>query len=112
MVAAVKHDNINSASEVRSESLMEACKEAGLKARGSKIKWKSQIKWFDQECETEKKNFQSLGEKISHIADNSELRQLLRGKKKGFKQTCRRKKRESISKDMSNIDMQNSKETW
>ena len=42
--------------------------------------------------------------------NNSELRQLLRDKKK-FKQTCRRKKRESISKGMSNIDMQNSKET-
>jgi len=41
LVVAVIHDNINSASEVRSESLIEACKEAGLKARGSKIKWKS-----------------------------------------------------------------------
>ena len=55
---------------------------------------------------------QSLGEKISHNIDNSELRQLLRDKKKRFKQTCRRKKRESISKGLSNIDMQNSKETW
>ena len=90
---------------------MEACKEAGWKARGSKIKCKSQIKWFDQECETEKENLQSLGEKISHNINNSELRQLLRDKKKRFKQTCRRKKRESISKGMSNIDMQNSKET-
>ena len=48
---------------------------------------------------------------ISNNTNNSELRQLLRDKKK-FKQTCRRKKRESISKGMSNIDMQNSKETW
>ena len=54
----------------------------------------------------------SLGEKISRNINISELRQLLRDKKKRFKQTCRRKKRESISKDMSNIDMQNSKETW
>ena len=76
-----------------------------------KITCKSQIKWFDQECETEKENLQSLGEKISHNINNSELRQLLRDKKKRFKQTCRRKKRESISKGMSNIDMQNSKET-
>ena len=56
---------------------MEACKEAGWKARGSKIKCKSQIKWFDQECRTEKENLQSLREKISHNIDNSELRQLL-----------------------------------
>ena len=71
---------------------MEACKEAGWKARGTKIKCKSQIKWFDQECETEKENLQSLGEKMSHNINNSELRQLLRDKKKRFKQTCRRKK--------------------
>ena len=91
---------------------MEACKEARWKARGSKIKCKSQIKWFDQEFERKKENLQSLREKISHNISNSELRQLLRDKKKRFKQTCRRKKRESISKGMSNIDMQNSKEIW
>ena len=99
-------------SELLSETLMEACKEARWKARGRKIKCKSQVKWFDQECETEKENLQFLGEKISHNINDSELRQLLRDKKKRFKQTCRRKKRESISKDMSNIDMQNSKEIW
>ena len=80
---------------------MEACKEA----RGSKVKCEPQNKWFDQECETEKENLQSLGEKMSHNINNSELRQLLRDKKKRFKQTCRRKKRESISKGMSNIDI-------
>ena len=82
---------------------MEACKEAGWKARGTKIKCKSQIKWFDQECETEKENLQSLGEKMSHNTNNSELRQLLRDKKKRLKQTSRRKKRESISKGMSDV---------
>ena len=56
---------------------MEACKEAGWKARGSKIKCKSQIKWFDQEFERKKENLQSLREKISHNINNSELRQLL-----------------------------------
>ena len=110
--AAVKHDSIDTASELISETLVEACKEAGLKARGSKIKCKSQNKWFDLECETEKENLQSLGEKMSKNTNNSELRQLLRDKKRRFKQTCRRKKREYISKGMSNIDMQNSKETW
>ena len=104
--AAVKHDSIDTASQL-SETLVEACKEAGLKARG-----KSQNKWFDQECETEKENLQSLGEKISKNTNNSELRQLLRDKDKRFKQTCRRKKREYISKGMSNINIQNSKETW
>ena len=93
---------------------MEACKELGLKARDSKIKCKSQSKWFDQEYETEKEmKLKSLGLKISHNSNNSELRQLLRGKKKKrFKQTCRRTKRAYISKGVSNIDMQNSKETW
>ena len=46
-----------------------------------------QNKWFDQECETEKENLQSLGENISHNINYSELRQLLRDKKKRFKQT-------------------------
>lgn len=109
---AVKHDSIDSASELISETLVEACKEAGMKARGSKIKCKSQNKWFDLECETEKENLQSLGEKISKNTNNSELKQLLRDKKKRFKQTCGRKKREYISKGLSNIDMQNSKVTW
>ena len=62
---------------------MEACKEAGWKVRGSKIKCKSEINWFDQECETEKENLQSLGEKMSHNINNSELRQLLRDKRRG-----------------------------
>ena len=83
--AAVKHDSIDTASELISETLVEACKEAGLKARGRKIKCKSQNKWFDLECETEKENLQSLGEKISKNANNSELKQLLRDKKKRFK---------------------------
>ena len=57
--AAVKHDSIDTASELISETWVEACKEAGWKARGSKIKCKSQNKWFDLECE--KENLQSLG---------------------------------------------------
>ena len=109
---AVKHDNINTAAELLSETLVEACKEAGLKVRNTKFKCKSQNKWFDEECETEKENLKSLGEKISHNTNNSEMRQLLRDKKKRFKQTCRRKKQEYISKGMSKIDMRNSRETW
>ena len=58
-------------------------------------------KWFDQECEKGKKNCK----KNSHNINNSELRQLLREKKKTFKQICGRKKRESISKGTSTIDM-------
>ena len=69
-------------------------------------------KMFRSGCKTEKENLQSLRKKISHNINNSDLRQLLRDKKKRFKQTFRRKKQESISKGMSNIDMQNSKETW
>ena len=91
---------------------METCKEAGLKARGSKIKCKSQNKWFDQECKTEKENLQSLGKKIPHNINNSELRQLLRGKKRGSNKCVDGRNGSLISKGMSNIDMQNSKETW
>ena len=58
-------------------------------------------KWFDQECEKGKKNCKQN----SHNINNSELRQLLREKKKNFKQICGRKKRESISKGTSTIDM-------
>ena len=43
--AAVKHDSIDTTSELISETLVEACKEAGLKARCGKIKCKSQNKW-------------------------------------------------------------------
>ena len=109
MIASIPYRR--SASELVSETLVETCKEAGLKARDNKIKWKSQNKWFDPECKAEKENLKSLGEKISHNTNNSEMRQLLRVKKKRFKQTCRRKKREYISEGLSNIDMQNSKET-
>ena len=44
LVAAVKHNSIDTVSELLSETLVEACKEAGLKAKGSKIKCKSQTR--------------------------------------------------------------------
>ena len=47
-VAAVRHYSIDTASELLSETLVEACKESGRKARGSKIYCKPQNKWFDQ----------------------------------------------------------------
>ena len=53
-------------SELLSETSVEACKETRLKARSSKIKCKSQNKWFDQQRETEKENLKSLGENTSH----------------------------------------------
>ena len=68
-------------------------------------------KMAGSELQNRKRKLPIPGEKISHNINNSELRQLLRDKKKRLKQTSRRKKRESISKGMSNIDMQNSKET-
>jgi len=63
--AAVKHDSIDTASGLMGNIFVEVCNEAGLKARSGKIKCKSQNKWFDQECEKEKGNLQSLGEKNS-----------------------------------------------
>ena len=56
LVAAVKHDSIDTASKLLRITFMETCKEAAwTKARDSKIKCKPQNKWFDQECKKEKK---------------------------------------------------------
>ena len=70
-----------------------------------KIKCEPQNKWFDHEWETEKENLKSLGENISHNINNSNQRQLKQDNKRRFKQTCGWKKRESISKGMSNINI-------
>ena len=63
---------------------------------------------FDLECETEKENLKSLGYQISQEPNNSQLRHLLRDKKK----KCRRKKREFVSKSIGNIDLCNPQDTW
>ena len=62
--------------------------------------------------QTDKEILKSLGEQISHNTYDSQLRHLLKDKKKGLKQPCRRKKQEYIGKGISNIDLQNPKETW
>ena len=72
----------------------------------------SQNNWFDLECETEKENLKSLGEQISQEPNNSQLRHLLQDKKKKFKRTCRRKKREFVSKSIGDIDLRNPQDTW
>ena len=71
----------------------------------------SQNNWFDLECETEKENLKSLGEQISQEPNNSQLRHLLQDKKKKFKRTCRRKKREFVSKSIGDIDLCNPQDT-
>ena len=98
--ALLRNDNVDTAAEFFSETLVEACKKAGLRVRRNKTKAMSQNNWFDLECETEKENLKSLGEQISQEPNNSQLRHLLRDKKKKFKRTCRRKKREFVSKSM------------
>ena len=75
-------------------------KKAGLRVQRNKTRAMSQSNWFDLECETEKENLKSLGEQISQEPNNSQLRHLLQDKKKKFKRTCRRKKREFVSKSM------------
>ena len=37
LVAAVKHNSMDTASELPTKTLVEACKEAGLKARAAKL---------------------------------------------------------------------------
>ena len=99
--AAFKHDHdVDIAAKLFSETLVEACKKAGLRVQRNKTKAMSQNNWFDLECETEKENLKSLGEQISQEPNNSQLRHLLHDKKKKFKRTCRRKKREFVSKSM------------
>ena len=47
----------------------------GARMQRSQIESEMQI---NQKCETKKENLQSLGDKISHNINNSEMRQLLR----------------------------------
>ena len=61
----LKVPNVHTAAEVFSETLVEACKKAGLKVQRNKTKAMSQNNCFDLECETEKENLKSLGEQIS-----------------------------------------------
>ena len=110
--AALKNDNVDTAAELFSETLVEACKKAGLKVQRNKTKAMSQNNWFDLECETEKENLKSLGEQISQEPNNSQLRRLLQDNKKKFKRTCRRKKREFISKSIGDIDLRNPQDAW
>ena len=87
-------------------------KKAGLRVQRNKTRAMSQNNWFDLECETEKENLKSLGEQISQEPNNSQLRHLLQYKKKKFKRTCRRKKREFVSKSIGDIDLRNPQDTW
>lgn len=86
------HDNVNIATELVSQTLVAACKTAGLKFQKQKSSYKQTKTWFDHDCETEKENLKSLGKQISRNPDNVQLRALLHGKRKSFKKTCKRKK--------------------
>ena len=86
------HDNVNTATELVSQTLGAACKTAGLKFQKQKSSNKQRKTWFDQDCETEKENLKSRGKQISRNPDNVKLRTFLHEKKKSFKKTCRRKK--------------------
>ena len=109
---ALSHDNVNIATELVNQALVEACKTAGLKSQKQKHSHKQRKNWFDQECETEKENLKSLGKRISHNPDNVQLRTILHEKKKSFKKTCQRKKYSYLSKKIADIDYRNSKDTW
>ena len=110
--AALRNDNVDTAAELFSKTLVEACKKAGLRIQCNKTKAMSQNNWFDLECETEKENLKSLVEQISQQPNNSRLRHLLQDNKKKFKRTCRRKQREFVSKSIGNIDLRNPQDTW
>ena len=47
---ALRNDNVDTAAELFSETLVEACKKAGLKVQRNKAKAMSQNNWFDLEC--------------------------------------------------------------
>ena len=95
---ALSHDNVNIATELVNQVLVEACKTAGLRSQKQKNNCKQLKNWFDQECETEKENLKSLGKRISRNPENVQLRTLLHEKKKSFKKTCKRKKCLYLSK--------------
>ena len=63
--AALRNDNVGTAAELFSITLVEAYKKAGLRVQRNKTKAMSQNNWFDLECETKKENLKSLGEQIS-----------------------------------------------
>ena len=108
------HDNVNIASELVNQALVEACKTAGLKSQKQKNSYKQRKTWFDQECETEKENLKSFGKQISQNPYNVQLRTLLDEKKKSFKKTCKQKKclYLGLSKKIADIDYRNPKDTW
>ena len=108
---ALRNDNVDTAAELFSKTLVEACKKAGLRIQRNKTKAMSQNNWFDLECETEKENLKSLGEQISQEPNNSQLRHLLQDKKKKFKRTCTWEKREFVSKSIGDIDLCNPQDT-
>ena len=62
--AAVKHDSIDTASELISETLVEACKEAGLKARSCNIKCKSQTNGSIRNAKQKKETCNPSGRKF------------------------------------------------
>ena len=66
--AALRNDNIDTAAELCSETLVEACKKAGLRVQRNKTKAMPQNNRFDLECETEKENLKSLGDQISSFS--------------------------------------------
>ena len=62
---AASHDNVNIATELVSQALVEVCKIAGLKSNKPKSSNNQTKNWFDQDCETEKENLKSrLGDKF------------------------------------------------
>ena len=101
---AASHDNVNIATELVSQALVEACKTAGLKSKKPKDSNKQTKNWFDQGCQMEKENLKSLGKQISHNLDNVQLRTLLHEKKRISKKTCKRKKCLYLSKGIADID--------
>ena len=70
--------------EAFTASLLDICKEAGLRyqSNNSKRKTKNNQRWFDHECETEKNNLQSLGKQISRDPNNAQLRTHMHYKQK------------------------------
>lgn len=97
---ASSHENVNIATELVSQALIDACKAAGLKSQKQRQKensYKQSKNWFDQECETEKENLKSLGKRISHIPHNVQLRTFLMRKRRVSKKRANGKMLVSLS---------------
>ena len=79
----LNNNNVDAMTELFAQNLIDVCKQAGLRFNNTKRKH-IEKPWFDEQCNIEKENLQSLGRHISRNPKVEELRSSLHKKKNGF----------------------------